>query len=563
MTIADKKINELNLKSKPALDDRVILEDTDGTKLVTLEKIKTLVAANNIVDNIAMMKTASLREGEICQTLGYYKAGDGGGAKYMIVYAPTASPDEATIIGLKTSDTLRAKFIPEGDIIVPEQFGARGDGSSDDYYAINKCIESGYNIRFMPQKTYCLSQPLTARSNLVLELNGCTLLGPLFRDDTESTDSTIVYENIIIKNGTLGKSPLYGASAVIRLIPNTKNIILENLVFLKSTSDTIVIGDTESFYVDNCTFLGAPSHDAISFRCNKSTKSMNVAIRNCSFVNYYRCVHSYASVSTYKSYIYNKITNIASINIENCTFDNKDEEDPTSNFGHFFRDDDVFNEVDIKKCSVTSVESAFYFVTNKILHTDEDNRSVNYHIDNCIVFGNYFMSVSNDSSLSKPQNYVNVYLGPNTIIWPEEPGNFFDLLRYCSLYYNSSTITTDNQGNSFCVDYNRSVDSKVRDICVLQYNDYYTYYVDSDGKISLNKEVRNIQYAITNESTITAIEGGVYGQTVTIRGYSNDKEVSIIKTDKIILKNSSKETLSPYKSITLQKIDYDSTWVQI
>ena len=80
------RIRELPQKDNSvSLSDLVILEDADGTKTVEATAFKSLVQQSIFYDNIEAMKNATLKEGDIVKTLGYWEKGDGGGAYYQIV----------------------------------------------------------------------------------------------------------------------------------------------------------------------------------------------------------------------------------------------------------------------------------------------------------------------------------------------------------------------------------------------------------------------------------------------------------------------------------------------
>src|SRR5699024_5334147 len=182
------KVMELPEKSEVEITDQFIIEDEDGTKLGNISSLKKIMINNLIFKTVEDMKSASLREGETCITLGYHTEDDGGGAQYLIEYAPALVEDKAKIHYLYTSDTLRAKFISDGTVS-PEQFGAYGDGIRNDYTAIMKCINSGYYVKFNQNHRYRINSPIPVQSGTYLDFNGCTII-PNYCDGIAKTFSS-------------------------------------------------------------------------------------------------------------------------------------------------------------------------------------------------------------------------------------------------------------------------------------------------------------------------------------------------------------------------------------
>lgn len=249
------KVRELPVKSGPlSLTDLLIVEDNDGTKTTEVRQFRSLLQQSIYFNTVEDMKSATLNEGDVVQTLGFREINDGGGALYKIVYAPTDLDDGMTIHYLHTSDTLRAHLITDGRLNVL-QCGAFGDGVSDDYSIITKAM--GKNIPlYFPKRIYKISGPLELKSNTIFDMDGATLFNPNSSCICLGLDKGI--NNVIIRNCDFrGK---YG----VELYPHANGITIENCTFgeavttaadMVNMQKAIIIAGCHSIYIKNNTIL--------------------------------------------------------------------------------------------------------------------------------------------------------------------------------------------------------------------------------------------------------------------------------------------------------------------
>ena len=171
------KIRELPEKSNIETTNHIVIEDEDGTKKTLIKHFRSLLLSSlyfNSVEDLKNSTSATLKEGDICETLGYYTPGDGGGAKYKITYNPAAVEDGKLVHYLSYSDTLRAEIVLEESINV-HQFGAKGDGLNDDTPAIQAAIDNSDSrvVEFSNNKIYVLRSPIKIyKNNTVINGNG-------------------------------------------------------------------------------------------------------------------------------------------------------------------------------------------------------------------------------------------------------------------------------------------------------------------------------------------------------------------------------------------------------
>ena len=157
----------------------------DGVNIIFLnngsvaERINefNLIAKKNIiyVVNVAELKASDGKIGSVYGTLGYYTANDGGAGIYTI-RAMTASDvdDGGSVIFLANGNV--AELII-GDSVNVHQFGAKGDGVTDDTVAIQHAIDTHVPVELLSNHTYIVIS-FNIYHGFVLKGNGGKLKRP-------------------------------------------------------------------------------------------------------------------------------------------------------------------------------------------------------------------------------------------------------------------------------------------------------------------------------------------------------------------------------------------------
>ena len=150
-------------------------------------------------DNLAGMKAATnFVNGSYAKTLGYTAKNDLGGAVYKIrTKTNDDTTDEMTLIALY--DTTLVGELVKTPIMNVKQFGAKGDGSTDDTAAIQKALDTCKNV-VVTAGTYMINAithiNLNSNNKLTLDndatikaiTNGETTYGVLYLDNVQNVE---------------------------------------------------------------------------------------------------------------------------------------------------------------------------------------------------------------------------------------------------------------------------------------------------------------------------------------------------------------------------------------
>lgn len=139
------------------------------------------------------------------------------------------------------------------NISYPEWFGATGDGATDDTTEIQKVLDFGGKVEFMPQKTYVSTGlTLSTSKSTYLELNGCTLKlsgsGTLIDIDNNHDFSL---QNSI-NNGYLDSTTLGSGIAILNT--DTDRTEFNNLLIRYFDKGIMLDASADGGYSESCFF---------------------------------------------------------------------------------------------------------------------------------------------------------------------------------------------------------------------------------------------------------------------------------------------------------------------
>lgn len=263
--LRNKTGEELGLQDKLTAGDGIEIASNNTISVSNIEQYA------HFFDTVAdMQNAANLIAGSFARTLGYHSKNDGGSGYYYIVDAAGETPDGGSVITL--SNGLVAKLDVKNDVVNVKQFGARGDGVTNDSSAIQNALAYNGNnrsiVKFVNGETYRVDNNFYIYSNTTVDLNGCTVKdidgGPLSTSYNRvqfmnNLDSMTVagygaLKNFVIENGTFDGN----AGGVAFPLFHAQNCRFENINFNNCFVSTHVfdLAGCNNITIKNCKFIG-------------------------------------------------------------------------------------------------------------------------------------------------------------------------------------------------------------------------------------------------------------------------------------------------------------------
>lgn len=222
--------------------------ETLTTALQAANEAMTSAQSINIrtFNSVEEMKASNtLKVGALVKTLGFYTAGDGGGADYVIINdIGEDETDEASIITLENG--LFAKLLIK-DFINVKQMGAKGDSEADDTEILQKIFElDGVKINFGTNLTYKTTEPLKIENRTGVSIIGNNSLIKL-------TNNNDVERDIIDINNSKNIH-VYGLGVERDISAIDKGELGWDLKKGRGAGSGIVISGSTNVKIDSCNF---------------------------------------------------------------------------------------------------------------------------------------------------------------------------------------------------------------------------------------------------------------------------------------------------------------------
>ncbi len=193
-------------------------------------------------------------------------------------------PEATTTVqdGSITESKIKPDFLFEiKDFVTLEDFGAKGDGVSDDTAALKKAVESGRNIKLLSKKSYCVNliDTLLNVNNITIYSEEQSIIkSAVSASDTGLSDTGFHYcfyltgKNFAIKNVTFDANNEWLERPIVESGNEWDNYIKKR----NSTIGNTKITDSENVNLSNVKFLNG----LFSLKISKSSK---IKVYECEF----------------------------------------------------------------------------------------------------------------------------------------------------------------------------------------------------------------------------------------------------------------------------------------
>lgn len=432
------KINQVGLVTVEIMQHNITEHDSSevahtnlfknlfNTTTVTAEAIKNKIKeyARDVdfiiqnFNNIEEMKQSNnLKSGGLIKTQGFYIAGDGGGADYVIVNdIGEDEADEVSVITLQKG--LYAKLLVQ-DCVNAKQFGAKGDKATDDTEALQKAINfcknnNNVSVLLLQEGNYKITDTLNIYlDKFILKGNGNANIIPYMDSSTAlvfTTVDSIPYTGRYKHNRKSGGFSILGSNTTNTTLMAVgdgeksvnccewENIVLEsattllhckahsyknnfyNIIFNSSAGvgNALIYDDLDTSEASN--FIGC------SFWAGKLQTEAEC--------NFYGCTIHLKS---------NKIQNSDVINFTNCHFE-------ILNHGSGAIDKAITSTgiMHIDACSFVCSDESADFTNSFFIAESTNNSPAGIYLNKCSL--KYFLgrlNSSDNSSLTKGEVYIN------------------------------------------------------------------------------------------------------------------------------------------------------------
>ena len=317
------------------------------------------IVFNTIAEMIA---DEDLQAGDSCQTLGYYSVNDGGAGLYKIVNDDTLVDDGGSIHELENG--LKAELIINNNQVCYNQFGAHGDGRTDEWDYLNKthifANKYGYTVIGCSTSTYYVKD---LKGWIVVRTN-VDLCGAHFIID-DRVDATyrsrwlfgILGSDVVTLPESDLPSSLKAGQKYIESLANYKNIIItfnntNKKLYREGVNSSDVASLSETVRVQNGYLLDdlAFDYDTVTgatYRDLTTDMENPIEFKNGTFTTYANTIDSY---SYWQRTLYFRRSNIRISGI-NYYIEKEDDTETSAPYQGFISIDNSSN-VTIENCKL-------------------------------------------------------------------------------------------------------------------------------------------------------------------------------------------------------------------
>ena len=358
LDVQDEINNKLNEMAQSGELTEIIAQYLQLAGLLCFNTVEDLKKANNIVD------------GSFAMTYGYYTINDGGKGIYKIRTVTNQDiENNGNIIALNNT-SLVAELITNQAIL--EQFGAKGDGITDDTVAIQNCITYAKTNNLLltcsKNKTFIVNQILDI-SNLYVDFKKATFI---------TTNEQLKYlfyinstnKNYEIKNIKINSNNILDTAF---LIDNARTININNIDIYNIKSYGIKVNNGYEIYIKNI-FATSQIENSIGIELNTADCDISYVV----MTNVHKCFRVTKGSNTF-SHIHCWIGNSKLINNSSMFIFNLTSEGPIHMSNIY---DDTFqyfiNYTNNKTCFLNL--DNFDVAYNPGIYTSDKNSSILFNV---------------------------------------------------------------------------------------------------------------------------------------------------------------------------------------